>query len=324
MQSTTAATTGSRTAIWLGRIISTLLVLMLTMSAVMKFVKPAQLVKEFQRMGYSDDIALGLGMLELTCALIYAIPRTSVLGAILLTGYLGGAIATHVRIYDAFFTQFILGVLAWLGLYLRDPRLRAILPLRSDPSEAGSPVARGVPWLRTIAYSLAGIILILVIVVALQPGQFSVVRSTEISAPPAEVFSQVNDFHNWQEWSPWKKLDPEAKNTYEGPSSGTGAGFKWSGNDKIGEGRMTITESRPNALIRIKLEFIRPFPSVADVDFSFKPEGKQTVATWAMSGHNTFVSKAFCLFMNMDKMIGGDFEEGLRKMKAVSEGTSKK
>jgi hypothetical protein len=97
----------------------------------MKLVKPAQLVQEFERLGYDPNLALGLGILELTCMVIYVIPSTSVLGAILLTGYLGGAVATHVRISDPFFGPLVLGILVWLGLYLRDARVRALLPLRS-------------------------------------------------------------------------------------------------------------------------------------------------------------------------------------------------
>lgn len=116
--------------VWTGRVISALAVLSLAMSAVMKFLKPEDLVKEFGRLGWPDSLALGLGIVELTCAVLYAIPQTSVLGAILLTGYLGGATATHVRIHDNFIPPIIIGVLIWLGLFLRDQRLRAILPLR--------------------------------------------------------------------------------------------------------------------------------------------------------------------------------------------------
>src|SRR5207248_2982956 len=105
------------------------------------------------------------------------------------------------------------------------------------------------------------------------------------------VFAQVNDFHNWEAWSPWAKLDPAVKNTFEGPPSGTGAVFKWSGNDKVGEGSMTITDSRPNELIKIKLEFIKPFADTSDVQFDFNSEGAQTVVIWTMTGHKNFIGK---------------------------------
>jgi hypothetical protein len=113
------------------------------------------------------------------------------------------------------------------------------------------------------------------------------------------------------------------KNTYEGPAAGVGAISKWVGNKKVGEGQMTISESRPNEAIGMKLEFIKPFASKADVQFSFKQEAHQTSVTWSMSGQNNFMAKAFCLFMNMDKMIGGDFERGLGNLKALVENQSK-
>jgi hypothetical protein len=116
---------------WAGRIISGLIAAMMIASAIMKFVSTDEAVKGFTDLGWSPDLALALGILELACAVLYAIPKTAVLGAILLTGYLGGAIATHVRIGDLFVAQCLLGVLVWLGLYLREPRLRALIPVRT-------------------------------------------------------------------------------------------------------------------------------------------------------------------------------------------------
>ncbi len=130
------STLGTQTApvlkkmLWAGRIMSTLPVLMLLFSGVMKLVKPAPVVEGFAHLGYPESLALGLGTVELACTVVYVVPRTSVLGAILLTGYLGGATATHVRIGEPFFMPIILGVLVWGGLFLRDERLRALLPLR--------------------------------------------------------------------------------------------------------------------------------------------------------------------------------------------------
>ena len=174
------------------------------------------------------------------------------------------------------------------------------------------------PW---ILIGVAAVIVIFLIVVAMQPPEYRVTRAAMIAAPPAAVFAQVNDFHNWDAWSPWAKLDPNAAKTFEGSSSGTGAIFTWSGNKKIGEGKMTIAASNPSDLIRITLEFIRPFPSNSTAEFSFKPEGggSQTLVTWSMTGRKNFICKAFCMFVNMDKMVGGDFERGLASMKAVSE-----
>ena len=125
----------SKKMLWAGRVVSALPVLMLLMSGVMKFVKPEPVVEGFVHLGWDESLALALGIVEIGCTVIYVIPRTAVLGAILLTGYLGGAIATHVRIGDPFFPNvfmpIVLGVLVWGGLYLRDARLRALLPLRS-------------------------------------------------------------------------------------------------------------------------------------------------------------------------------------------------
>ena len=120
----------SRKALWIGRIMSALPVLMLLFSAAMKFAKPPQVLEGFTHMGYPESLALGLGILELACTILYVIPRTSVLGAILVTGYLGGAIATHVRIGEQFVMPIVLGVFVWGGLFLRDPRLRSLIPLR--------------------------------------------------------------------------------------------------------------------------------------------------------------------------------------------------
>ena len=121
----------SKGMLWAGRIVSALPVLLLLFSGVMKLMKPPEVVQGFVKLGYAEGHALGIGILEIACTVVYLIPRTSVLGAILLTGYLGGATATHVRVGDPFFGPILIGVLVWLGLYLRDRRLRALVPLRS-------------------------------------------------------------------------------------------------------------------------------------------------------------------------------------------------
>ena len=130
MEPSTSRATGSRAMIWTGRVISALPVLGLLFSAAMKFLKPPEVIEGFTKLGYPEILALGLGILEVACTILYMIPQTAVLGAILLTGYLGGATATHVRVGDSFVAPVIVGVLVWLGLFLRDHRLRALLPLR--------------------------------------------------------------------------------------------------------------------------------------------------------------------------------------------------
>jgi uncharacterized protein YndB with AHSA1/START domain len=173
--------------------------------------------------------------------------------------------------------------------------------------------------LKKILIAVAVIIVVFVVVVALQPADFSVTRAATIAAPPETVFAQVNDFQKWKAWSPWEKKDPDMQRTYSGEPSGEGAVYAWSGNSEVGEGNMTITESRPNELVRLKLEFIKPMAAISDTEFRFKPEDDGTQVTWTMSGKNGFMGKMICLFMNMDKMVGGDFENGLASMKQVSE-----
>src|SRR5438093_624366 len=133
-----------------------------------------------------------------------------------------------------------------------------------------------------VLIGLAILLIVFVIVVATRPSEFRITRTANISAPLPTVFAQVNDFHNWEAWSPWAKLDPAMRQTYEGVPSGTGAVHTWSGNNKVGAGRATITESQPSHLIRIKLEFVRPFPSTNDVEFTFTPEANQTAVRWSM------------------------------------------
>ncbi len=173
--------------------------------------------------------------------------------------------------------------------------------------------------LKIILISLAVIVVVFLVVVAMQPSEYRVARSAAISAPAPVVFAQVNDFHKWEAWNPWGKIDPAMKQSYEGAAAGTGAIYTWNGNKEVGEGRMTITESRPSDLIRIKLEFFKPFAGTSIAEFNFKPEGNQTAVTWSMAGENNFMAKAMHLFMNMDKMIGGQFEQGLASMKSIVE-----
>ena len=173
--------------------------------------------------------------------------------------------------------------------------------------------------IKKILIGLAVVLVVLVLIIALQPSHYRVERSATMNAPAGAVFAQVNDFHRWNAWSPWAKLDPSMKQTFEGAPAGTGAVYTWAGNKDVGEGRMTITETHPNDLIKIKLEFMKPFAATNATDFTFKPQGNQTTVTWTMSGDKNFVAKAFSIFMNMDKMVGGDFEKGLAQLKLIVE-----
>ena len=173
--------------------------------------------------------------------------------------------------------------------------------------------------LKWILLGLGGVVVMFLVVVAMQPSEFRIERSATMRAPAAAAHAQVNDFQNWQAWSPWEKVDPALKRRYDGPKAGTGAVYAWQGNSDVGEGRMTITESRAAELVRIKLEFFKPFAATNQADFTFKPVGDSTAVTWTMTGQNSFLSKAICLFVDMDKMVGGMFDQGLAQMKTVVE-----
>ena len=173
-----------------------------------------------------------------------------------------------------------------------------------------------------ILIALVAIVVGLVGVITLQPARYRVSRSTTIAAPAPVVFAQVNDFHKWNAWNPWAKMDPAMKQTYEGAPTGVGAIYTWTGNRQVGEGRMTLTESRPPDLIRINLEFLKPFAATSTAEFTFRPEGQRTAVTWSMVGNLSFVAKVIHLFVGMDRMIGANFEKGLADMKSVAEGRS--
>jgi hypothetical protein len=170
-----------------------------------------------------------------------------------------------------------------------------------------------------ILIAVGVVAVLLIILVATRPSEFRIARSASMAAPVGAVFAHVNDLHNWEAWSPWIKLDPATKGTYEGAAVGPGAVCKWSGNKKMGEGSMTIIESEPANFVRIRLEFLRPYKATNRTEFSFKPENGRTNVTWSMTGRNNFFFKAFCLFVNMDKMVGGDFEQGLASLKSLVE-----
>jgi len=173
--------------------------------------------------------------------------------------------------------------------------------------------------LRKILIGVAVLVIAFAAVVAMQPAEFRVARSATIAAPLPAVFAQVNDFRKWPAWSPYDKLDPAMKKTYSGAPAGTGASYAWAGNHEAGVGRATITESRPDELVRIRLDFEQPFAGTAFAEFRFKPDGERTVVEWSLAGANSFLAKAVHLFMDMDKMVGGQFETGLAQLKAVAE-----
>ena len=170
-----------------------------------------------------------------------------------------------------------------------------------------------------ILLALAIIAILFFVLLVGRPDEFKVMRSAAMNASPATVFEQVNDFHKWDAWSPWAKLDPACKNTFSGATAGRDAGFAWDGNKKVGAGRMSITDSQSPELIRINLEFLRPFAATSATEFTFRPQGGQTLVTWTMTCKNNFMSKIFGLFADCDTMVGKDFQKGLASLKSIAE-----
>jgi uncharacterized protein YndB with AHSA1/START domain len=166
---------------------------------------------------------------------------------------------------------------------------------------------------------LIAVVLIVLIVAATKSNVFRVQRSTSIKASPEKIFPLINDFHSWPSWSPYEKLDPAMQRAHSGAASGKGAKYAWEGNNKAGAGRMEITDTSPPSSITIDLEFNRPFKSHYTTVYTFEPHGDTTNVTWAMQGPSPFMTKVMSVFLDMDNLIGKDFELGLAALKAISE-----
>jgi hypothetical protein len=174
--------------------------------------------------------------------------------------------------------------------------------------------------LRKVVLVLVVAVIGLLGVVATRPDRYHVERAADVGAPAAAVFAEIDDLRAWNAWSPWEKRDPAMKKTFSATTSGVGASYAWEGNKEVGKGRMIITESRPGERVAQKLEFLEPFVSTADIAFALKAAGpSSTHVTWSMDGRNNFIGKAFSLVMDVDKMIGKDFETGLASLKQVVE-----
>jgi hypothetical protein len=156
---------------------------------------------------------------------------------------------------------------------------------------------------------------------ATKPDTFRVARSIRIDVAPEVIFGHINDFKRWEAWSPWEKIDPALRRAYTGAASGKGAAYAWSGSGKVGTGRMEIVESAPFGAIKIKLDFTAPFKASNITDFTLTRDGDMTKVDWAMSGPAPFVSKLMGVVFDMDKLVGGDFEKGLKALKSVTEAT---
>jgi hypothetical protein len=154
---------------------------------------------------------------------------------------------------------------------------------------------------------------------ALQPDSFMVKRAASIKAPPEKIFPLINDFGRWSAWSPYEKKDPAMKRAFSGPAAGKGAVYAWEGNKDVGQGRMEIADAAAPSRVTLRLDFVKPFEAHNRVDFMLEPMGDATSVTWAMEGPMPFVSKLICLFIDMDRMVGADFEAGLANLKSIAE-----
>jgi len=171
---------------------------------------------------------------------------------------------------------------------------------------------------KKIGLGLVAALVVLVAVIATRPAAFEIRRTATIAAPAEVIFAQVNDLHRWSAWNPFEKADASMKLTYLGAAAGVGAGYHYV-SEQSGEGRMTVTESAPNQRVAVKAEFIKPFAATNQIEFTLAPAANGVAITWAMRGNNNFLGKAIGLFVNMDKMIGAQFEKGLADLKQVAE-----
>ncbi|MBX3020254.1 MAG: SRPBCC family protein [Bdellovibrionales bacterium] len=172
--------------------------------------------------------------------------------------------------------------------------------------------------LKKIGFAIIAVLVVIGGLAAMQPSEFTITRSATINAAPALVFPMINNLKNWPQWSPYAEMDPNMKATFEGPDEGEGAIHAWDG-EKIGQGKMTITKSTPAEKVEMVLEFKKPMEATNTALFTFVPEGTATNVTWSMSGKNSFMGKVFGLFMNIEKMVGSDFEKGLANIKSKLE-----
>lgn len=171
-------------------------------------------------------------------------------------------------------------------------------------------------WIALVVVLAVAVVLVLA---ANRPGTFRVERSLRIQAPPEKVQGYIEDFHQWRQWSPFEALDPDMRRTFAGAAKGRGAVYAWEGNSKAGAGRMEIVESDPGSRTTIALDFLKPFKASNTAEFTLVPREGGTEVTWAMFGPVPFVAKIMHLFINVDRMVGKDFEAGLANLEALAE-----
>jgi hypothetical protein len=172
--------------------------------------------------------------------------------------------------------------------------------------------------------SVAVVVIVVVVggvltIASTRPDTFRVVRSADIKAPPAKIYPLIDDFQRWTAWSPYEGRDTAMKRSFSGPTSGMGAGYSWEGNSQVGQGSMEIVDATPPSKIVLKLDFIKPFEAHNTVDFTLVAKGDATSVTWDMRGPVPFIGKIMHVFINMDRLVGSDFETGLANLKALAE-----
>jgi uncharacterized protein YndB with AHSA1/START domain len=170
-----------------------------------------------------------------------------------------------------------------------------------------------------IIIAIVVVVAVILIYASTKPDTFRVERSATFKATPEKVFAQINDFHNWPAWSTWERMDPNMQKTHSGAASGVGAKYAWQGNNKVGQGDMEITETIPNSKVMVNLNFLKPMEAHNIGEFTITPEGEGARLNWAMYGPAPFMTKLFGVFVNMDKMIGKDFEDSMNNLRTVVE-----
>jgi uncharacterized protein YndB with AHSA1/START domain len=173
--------------------------------------------------------------------------------------------------------------------------------------------------LKAIGITVATAIGAVLVTATFQPDRFEVSRSTTIAAPPERIFGLISDFHRWQAWSPYEKLDPAMRRRFSGPEQGAGAVYQWEGNSKAGKGRMTILQAPSPTKVAIRLDFEQPLETHNVATFTLTPTGRSTTVTWAIAGPTPYLGKVIHLFLDMDRLVGRDFETGLANLKTIAE-----
>lgn len=274
--------------------------------------------------GYMFPLIMGT---QLLAGVLLLLNRFVPLALVLIAPIIVNIVAFHVFLEPsglgmAGFVAALELLLVWAYWDAYRPMFAMRMSLRHMREPSGVRKESG-SMLVNILMVVAVLLVVFLVIVAMRPAEFRVTRSATIAAPAEAVFAHVNDLRKWDAWSPWAKLDPNEKKSIEGPSAGEGTICRWDGNKKVGAGSMTLIQSRPNELITLRLDFLRPFKATCTQQFEFRSAGDETMVTWTMAGQNNFMGKLMSLFMDCDKIAGGQFDQGLAQLKDVVEAEAK-